>query len=419
MSAATLAADGDARRRRYLRPMAARLRGLPGVRPVPALVDAGFAALLAVYGLGHIWLGWVPDEGYAGGPRGLDTVVVLLCTVPLAWRRRAPLAAFTVIIATFSLAQPLTSASASFFAGLLPALIGAYSVARYEDGRRVIAAIAIGLGGMLLLVATTPNFQKPEELLFETFLWSSAWLLGWTIRRGEKRARELGKRAERLEREREEQARAAVLDERARIARELHDVVAHGVSVMVVQAGAARSMLPPQDDATRAQLRSIEGIGRQALTEMRHLLEMLRDHDELALEPLPGIGQLEALVAAAREANLPVEVRIEGQPQPLPPGVDLTAYRIVQEGLTNAIKHAGAATAVVTVRYLADALELEILDDGAGASSGNGSGAATGHGLIGMRERTALYGGELQVGPRADAAGFAVRVRLPVAAEEW
>jgi signal transduction histidine kinase len=417
MSVAILAADGDARGRRYRRPMTARLPRLPLMRPVPALTDALLAALLAAYGLGHIWLGWIPDEGYAGGPRGLDTVVVLLCTVPLAWRRRAPLAAFTVIIATFSLAQPLTSASASFFAGLLPALIGAYSVARYEESRRVLTGIAIGLAGMLLLVATTPNFQKSEELFLEAFLWSSAWLLGRAIRLGERRARELGMRAERLEREREEQARAAVIDERARIARELHDVVAHGVSVMVVQAGAARSMLPEEDDATRAQLQSIEGIGRQALTEMRHMLEMLRDDAELALEPLPGIGQLDALVAAARDANLPVEVRIDGEPHPLPPGIDLTAYRIVQEALTNAIKHAGPATAHVTVRYCADALELEVSDDGAGAPSANGNGA--GHGLIGMRERTALYGGELRVGPRDDGAGYLVRVRLPVASEQW
>ena len=270
---------------------------------------------------------------------------------------------------------------------------------------------------MLLLVATTPNFQKSEELFLEAFLWSSAWLLGRAIRRGERRARELGMRAERLEREREEQARAAVIDERARIARELHDVVAHGVSVMVVQAGAARSMLPWEDDATRAQLQSIEGIGRQALTEMRHMLEMLRDDAELALEPLPGIGQLDALVAAARDANLPVEVRIDGEPHPLPPGIDLTAYRIVQEALTNAIKHAGPATAQVTVRYCPDALELEVADDGAGASRATGNGG--GHGLIGMRERTALYGGELRVGPRDDGAGYLVRVRLPVASEQW
>ena len=393
--------------------MTARSGALARARPLPALTDASLAAVLAVYGLGHIWLGWIPAEGYAGGPRGLDTIVVLLTTIPLAWRRRAPLAAFTVIIATFSLAQPLTSASASFFAGLLPALIGAYSVARYEEGRRVLVGIAIGLGAMLLLVATTPNFRRPEEIFLEAFLWSSAWLLGWTIRRGEKRAGELGRRAERLEREREEQARAAVIDERARIARELHDVVAHGVSVMVVQAGAARSMLPQEDDATRAQLQSIEGIGRQALTEMRHLLEMLRDDDELALEPLPGIGQLDALVSAAREANLAVGVRIDGEPHPLPPGINLTAFRIVQEALTNVIKHAGPATAQVTVRYRPDELEIEVVDDGAGTSNGNG----TGHGLIGMRERTALYGGELRVGTRDDAAGYAVRVRLPIASE--
>ena len=204
------------------------------------------------------------------------------------------------------------------------------------------------------------------------------------------------------------------MDERARIARELHDVVAHGVSVMVVQAGAARSTLSAEerDVGVRAHLESIEGSGRQALSEMRRLLAMLREDDELALEPLPGIDQLDALVVAAREASLPVAVQIGGDPQPLPPGIGLTAYRIVQEALTNAIKHAGPASAQVTVRYCPDRLELEVVDDGVGDTGANG----TGHGLIGMRERTALYGGELHLGSRADG-GYAVRLRLPIATE--
>lgn len=401
------------RGRRYGLTMAARLGRFIAGRPIPARSDVGLAAVLAFYGLGHVWLGWIPDEGHPGGPQGLNTAVVLLATVPVAWRRQAPLAVFAVILATFSLSLPLTGAMGSFFAGLLPALIGAYSVARYESGRRVLAGIGLTLAAWLLLVATEDAFRKPEEILFDSIVWSSAWLGGWTIRVGETRARDLGRRAERLEREREARARAAVLDERARIARELHDVVAHGMSLMVVQAGAARSLLEGEGDPrVKAHLRSIETSGRQSLSEMRRLLTVLRDDDELALEPLPGMDQLDVLVSAAREASIDVSVQIEGRPEPLPPGIDLTAFRIVQEALTNTIKHAGPASAQVTVRYRSDALELEIVDDG----DGNGNGDGTGHGLIGMRERTALYGGQVQAAAREDG-GYAVRVRLPIAAE--
>jgi signal transduction histidine kinase len=276
-----------------------------------------------------------------------------------------------------------------------------------------VAGIGLTLAAWVLLVASTDQFRKAEEIVFDAIVWSSAWLSGWTIRIGEKRARDLGRRAERLEREREAQARAAVLDERARIARELHDVVAHGMSVMVVQAGAARSLLNGDaDPRVHDHLRSLEASGRQSLSEMRRLLTVLRDDDELALEPLPGMDQLDALVSATRQAGVDVSVQIEGQPEPLAPGIDLTAFRIVQEALTNTIKHAGPAHARLTVRYSSDTLELEIVDDGRGKAAGDG----TGHGLIGMRERAALYGGELQAGAREDG-GYAVRVRLPIAVE--
>jgi signal transduction histidine kinase len=371
------------------------------------------AAVLAFYGLGHVWLGWIPSEGDPGGPQWLNTAVVLLATVPLAWRRRAPLGTFAVILATFSLSLSLTDSMGSFFAGLLPAVIGAYSVARHGSRREILAGIGLTLAAWVLLVASTDQFRKAEEIVFDAIVWSSAWLSGWTIRIGEKRARDLGRRAERLEREREAQARAAVLDERARIARELHDVVAHGVSLMVVQAGAARSLLNGDaDPRVHDHLRSLEASGRQSLSEMRRLLTVLRDDDELALEPLPGMDQLDALVSATRQAGVDVSVEIEGQPEPLAPGIDLTAFRIVQEALTNTIKHAGPANAQLTVRYRSDTLELEIVDDGRGNAAGDGAG----HGLIGMRERAALYGGELQAGAREDG-GYAVRVRLPIAAE--
>lgn len=202
----------------------------------------------------------------------------------------------------------------------------------------------------------------------------------------------------------------AVAEERSRIARELHDVIAHSVSVMVVQAQASQRLLDGEQGEARQALGSIETTGRQALTEMRRLLGILRRTDaELALAPQPGLGSLDALIGQFRESGLPVDLRVEGEPRSLPPGVDLSAYRIVQEALTNALKHAGPARADVVVRYSDDGVELEIADDGPGTGKGGGSG----HGLVGMRERVALYGGTLESG-KQDGGGYFVRARLPL-----
>jgi signal transduction histidine kinase len=215
------------------------------------------------------------------------------------------------------------------------------------------------------------------------------------------------------ERERDVAAREAVVEERARIARELHDVIAHNVSMMVLQAGAERRVLNGSAGSTREVLQTIEQVGRSALTEMRRLLGMLRSDAAESLRPQPGLEDLPALAAQVREAGLPVELRIEGEPRSLPAGIELSAFRIVQEALTNTIKHAGQARAQVSVRYGADMLELEIVDDGRGADRDTAEGAVgKGHGLVGMRERVALYGGRLAVGGHP-AGGFAVRARLP------
>jgi len=218
------------------------------------------------------------------------------------------------------------------------------------------------------------------------------------------------RRAQIAERERDLAAREAIVEERARIARELHDVIAHHVSMIVLQAGAERRVLDSANTSTREVLETVERTGRSALTEMRRLLGMLRGDANEPLTPQPGLTDVSILVDQLREAGLPVELHVEGERRELPVGLELSAYRIVQEALTNALKHAGEARASVDIRYGTDSLELEIADDGSGATTPVSSG---GHGLVGMRERVALYGGHLDAG-RRPSGGFAVRVLLPI-----
>ena len=218
------------------------------------------------------------------------------------------------------------------------------------------------------------------------------------------------RRAEIAERERDLVVREAVVEERARIARELHDVIAHHVSMIVLQAGAERRVLDGANTSTHEVLETVERTGRSALTEMRRLLGMLRADTNEPLTPQPRLTDLSVLVSQLRAAGLPVDLRVEGDPRELPVGIELSAYRIVQEALTNALKHAGNARASVNVRYGSDSLELEIADDGAETSTPVTSG---GHGLVGIRERVALYGGRLDAG-RRPGGGFAVRVLLPI-----
>jgi signal transduction histidine kinase len=238
------------------------------------------------------------------------------------------------------------------------------------------------------------------------------WLVGNAIRSRQLRADAFEDRATRLEREREQVTQAALAEERARIARELHDVVAHNVSVMIVQAGAARHVLKTSPEQATGALRAVEASGREAMAELRHLLGLLSpDGGDMGLAPQPGVEQLESLVRRVGEAGLPIKLHIEGQLRPLPPGIDLTAYRIVQEALTNALKYAGLARTDVILDYRESGLKVEVLDDGPGNSGREG--AATGHGLVGMRERVALYGGTLEAGPRL-GQGYAVRAWLPL-----
>jgi signal transduction histidine kinase len=243
---------------------------------------------------------------------------------------------------------------------------------------------------------------------------AAAWVLGNSAGILRARGRELEGRATRLEREREERARLAVAEERARIARELHDVVAHAVSTMVIQTGGARQLVRSDPDDAEHSLLAAERTGREALQEMRRLVGLLRERGEqLALAPTPGMTELPQLLAQTQAAGLDVELTVEGEPRYLGPGIDLAAYRIVQEALTNTLKHAGRARARVIVRYGDRDLEIEVTDDGRGVDDPSLNGHEPGHGLLGMRERVTLYGGALRTGP-IEGGGYEVLARLPV-----
>jgi signal transduction histidine kinase len=368
--------------------------------------DLLFALGLAVLAQVEIWLREI-DADHAA-----YAALALPMTLALAWRVRAPLAVCAVVAGTFfpsALLFPLSGDAA--FGVWVALLVALYSVGAHTGGWRAVAGVLSMLAVVLGVVAADPEGADPGSYVFFLFVVGGPWLAGRAIRHRRLSERHLEARALAAEREREEKARAAVAEERVRIARELHDVVAHAISVIVVQSRGGRRSLATQPEDAREAFDSIEATGREALAEMRRLLGMLRKGDEeLALAPQPSLRHLDALVAQVREAGLPVEVLVEGEPAALPPGVDLSAYRIVQEALTNALKHAGPATARVVVRYGAEDLEVDVLDTGRRPAGGDG----VGHGLLGMRERVTLFGGELEAGRRSEG-GFAVRARLPLA----
>jgi signal transduction histidine kinase len=286
-----------------------------------------------------------------------------------------------------------------------------YSTAAYGSRWRP-AALALVVGTEAVLFARIAEERLPGEVLFALFVAVGTWLVGDVVRTRLTRADRAVGEARELLAEREAAAARALAEERARIARELHDVIAHSVSVMGVQAGAARTLIDVDPDAARDALRSIETTARDSVAELQRLLEVLRDRDDTdGRAPQPGLGELSRLVGQVRSAGLPVELTVTGTGA-LPPGVDLAAYRIVQEALTNALKHAGAPTAV-TVSRTDGELRIEVRDRGAGRG---GRGNPGGHGLVGMRERAQLYGGTLEAHP-APGGGFVVRAVLPVPAD--
>ena len=360
------------------------------------------------------WFDSPPGMTVRGGRIAL-AIVAMGVTLPLVWRRRAPLLVLAGVLVAFASALALIShGSGSPLTALIALGVAFYSVGAHVEGRRAIAGGGLGLAAVAAIdylgggVFQSVGGVRPGAWLILALCWQA----GREMRRSRLELDGLRAHAAALELEREEKARMAAAEERARIARELHDVVAHSVSVMVVQAQAADRVLEGDEPAARELLGSIETTGRQALSELRRLLGLLRRFEAADLAPQPSLRHLDGLVAQVRDAGLPVELVVHGEPPPLPPGVDLSAYRIVQEGLTNALKHAGRAHARVVVRYTPGEIQLEVADDGAG----NGVGAAAGHGLAGMRERVAMYGGELESGPGA-TGGYVLRARLPVGAD--
>jgi signal transduction histidine kinase len=278
-----------------------------------------------------------------------------------------------------------------------------------RDSRRAWTGLAIVLGGITTVVYNIPG-HLTAELIFIPVDFGISWAAGFALRERAEKAEAAEIRAIQAEREREAAARVAVAEERARIARELHDIVAHAVSVMVLQVGAVRHKLPDALSEDRDALKSVERAGRTALAEMRRLLAAIRpDGDEAELVPQPGLDGLDSLLEEVGRAGLPVELHVDGKPFPLPRGIDLSAYRIVQEGLTNALKHARATNADVTVRYRSDELQLEVRDNGQGSATSDG----LGHGLVGVRERVKIYGGEMTAGA-ASEGGFVLSTRLPL-----
>jgi signal transduction histidine kinase len=355
------------------------------------VVDAGLAAGLTIWAV--LETGVFRDPGRA--------VVLLSMTVAIAGLRSAPVAVLAVEVAGVVLLP-----KGLHWPQGVAVLTAGYAAAFYSDRRVLVGALLVGAAVWLLAFGgqvTIPSGLVPIVLV------APLWLAGTAMRRREQRAAAWEERADRLEWERE----AALRTERARIARELHDVVTHSVSVMVLQTGAAREIMTKDEHRSRELLESVERSGRQALDELRRMLGVLAEHDrEAPLSPQPDVTQIPALVDRVRQAGAAVELSVEGDPRVVPGGAAVAAYRIVQEALTNVLKHASGASSQVVVRWADAALELEVVDHGPPSEAAR-SDAPAGRGLAGMRERAAMYGGTLDAHPGPDR-GYVVRARIPL-----
>jgi signal transduction histidine kinase len=386
----------------------------------PLITDVTLTSVLAGLALLSLLANWVPGQKVTFF---LAVLLTLMLVIPLILRRYFPLAVlmFMVVVEIYYrfllIPEPRYTAYAVLFAVASAAAFGNQRwrawvislVILFEMIAVISLAIVYPESGWL---KGTPLAQF-LQLLLNLFLFGAAWWIGEVFRSRREREAELKERTEQLEKEREENAQRAVLDERVRIARELHDVVAHHVSVMGIQAGAARKVLNKQPEKANEALSEIESSSRQAISELHRLLGFLRPKNQVEeVSPQPSLKQLDGLVKEMENLGLPTEVKIIGMEKPIPESVDLSAYRIIQEALTNVLKHAGPAKATVTVKHSIDMMELEIIDNGKGKITGSGK-QPGGRGIIGMQERISLHGGKLETG-NLPGGGFFVRAKLPL-----
>jgi signal transduction histidine kinase len=378
---------------------------------VPRRADVAFALCLAVFA--QLDVRFNLDNSTRYGSAVATASVVAIATLALAWYRRRPLATLGVVVAAIAAPELFTRLTVTLWGHFVPLLICVYAVARWCDGRRAAVGVVLALVAITILMLRVPSVRTADNVPFTVVPISVAFVAGRVLQRRQHRHHELAAHASRLEADRNAQISAALADERARIARELHDIVAHCVSVMVVQAGAAEDLLNRDPERAREPLRAVQETGRQAVAELGRMLGLLRGAgagtDGLNLAPQPGTAQLAELAERMSALGLPVQLTVAGHPRPLPPGVELTAFRVVQEALTNTLKHGGPGVkAHVDVHYMPHALDVDITDDGF-----PGSPAGTGHGLIGMDERASIYGGSIQAGTSPEG-GFRVHLTLPL-----
>jgi signal transduction histidine kinase len=370
---------------------------------VPPRLDLALAALFVALSLAEVFV-----NGTVRSP--LEHVLVTSVAMSsLAWRRRFPLVVAATVIASNVIVNPQGE-----FTTLLSLVLVSFTVGAETEPPRSHVGLAIVLVPFVAAMVTAG--LVPSDIAAALVFIVGPWAVGSLFRQRSAYAAEAVSRAERLEHEREMEAALAAAAERTRIARELHDIVSHSISVVTIQTQAVRRRLGPEHAAEAADLAAVEATAREALAEMRRLFGVLRtDGETAALAPQPGLAELRRLVAQAGTGDLAVSLEVEGEPYDLPPGLDLAAYRIAQEGLTNALRHSGATEASVRVRYGDRHLDVEVVDNGRGLPRERAEGAPAGHGLVGIRERVALYDGTVELAP-GPAGGVRLSARLPVGA---
>jgi signal transduction histidine kinase len=382
-----------------------------GERRAPSVLDWFVTVALVVVALLEIGSGAFP------GPVAVAAAFQVAAILPVAYRRLAPLPAITFSV-VISLPYVLAYGAGNSLAAAVTLMLLIYSVGRHLDGRHLLAGSAMGLL-MIVEVGVGGRMMTLEDWIYVLLIYSAALVFGVALRVQTDRSIALAVAADRALREQEATAQAAVHEERARIARELHDVVAHNVGLIVLQAGGARSVLATDPERARTALRQVEETGRQTLTEMRHLVGILREDEDEERQPLPRLERLPELAEEARAGGLTVDLAVEGSPVELSAGLELAAYRLIQEALTNARKHAPTSHVRVHLGYEPDRLRIEVSDDGGSsvapaATTQDASGR--GHGLIGMHERVQMYGGRMQT--RAlPGGGFRVEATLPLSGD--